>query len=100
MKIKILILGLMGLGLILAELSFSDTQRQRTLSRKDRDNFKVIMSTKFDFSETQNDGEMKAPDGFFLQGRQQQSLSEMVRLRSNFKRQLRNSGSAVNSLSK
>ena len=72
----------------------------KRLSGKDKDDFAVIMSTKFDFSETSISGEMKAPDGFYLQGRQQQSLSEMVKLRSNFKRQLRNSGAAVRSLAR
>jgi hypothetical protein len=69
-------------------------------SSSDKDNYEVIMSTKFDFSETNIQGGIKAPNGFFLQGRQQQSLSEMVRLRDNFKRQLMNSQSAVRSLTR
>lgn len=52
-------------------------------------------STKFDFSEHMLNGKMKAPNGFFLQGKKGQSLSQMVRLRSNFKRDLRNSKSAM-----
>ena len=51
--------------------------------------------TKHDFSEYQLRGKMKAPNGFFLQGKKGQSLSQMVRLRSNFKRALRNSKSGM-----
>jgi hypothetical protein len=52
-------------------------------------------ATSHDFSEYQLKGKMKAPNGFFLQGKKGQSLSQMVRLRSNFKRALRNSKAAV-----
>ena len=55
----------------------------------------VVYSTKLDFDSTMIDGQMKAPMGFFLQGRNKQSLSNMVRLRSNFKRELRRSRTAV-----
>lgn len=54
-------------------------------------------STRIDFSETSIDGKMKAPDGFFLQGHNSNSLSQMVQLRSNFRSELRNSSSAVKS---
>lgn len=54
-------------------------------------------STRIDFSETNIDGKMKAPDGFFLQGHNSNSLSQMVQLRSNFRSELRNSSSAVKS---
>lgn len=54
-------------------------------------------STRIDFSETSIDGKMKAPDGFFLQGHNSNSLSQMVKLRSNFRNELRNSSSAVKS---
>ncbi len=64
------------------------------------DAFNVIMSTKYDFGETGIEGTMKAPDGFFLQGRQSQSLSQMVRLRNSFKKELRNSRSGVKSLAR
>ena len=57
-------------------------------------------STNIDFSETMIDGKMQAPQGFFLQGRQAQSLSQMVKLRSKFRSELRNSKSAVKSLIK
>jgi len=59
------------------------------------DTYTAIMSTNFNFNETAIDGEMRAPNGFFLQGRQSQSLSQMVKLRSSWKRQMRNSSSGV-----
>ena len=64
------------------------------------DAFATIMSTKFDFGETGIDGTMKAPDGFFLQGKQNMSLSQMVRLRSSFQRELRNSRAGVRALTR
>ena len=56
---------------------------------------KVVYSTKLDFDSTMIDGSMRAPMGFFLQGRNKQSLSNMVKLRSNFKEELRRSKTAV-----
>lgn len=56
--------------------------------------------TNIDFSETMIDGKMQAPSGFFLQGRQSQSMTQMVRLRSKFRSEMRNSKSAVKSISK
>jgi hypothetical protein len=54
-------------------------------------------STRIDFSEAMIDGKMKAPEGFFLKGRNNNSLSTMVPLRSNFRNELRNSQSSVKS---
>ena len=62
--------------------------------------FVTADSTNIDFTETMIDGQMKAPEGFFLQGRQAQALRQMVRLRSKFRHELRNSKSAVKSLVK
>lgn len=59
---------------------------------------KVTYSTNLDFDQTLIDGRMKAPAGFFLQGRNKQSLSNMVKLRSNFKQELRNSKTAVKAM--
>jgi len=66
---------------------------------KDNDDktFQTIMSTSYDFDETSINGQMKAPSGFFLQGRQAQSLSQMVKLRSKFDQELRSSRSGVKS---
>ncbi len=58
------------------------------------------LSTNMDFDSTMIDGKMKAPAGFFLQGRNKQSLTNMVKLRSNFKPQLQESKTAVKALVK
>lgn len=58
------------------------------------------LSTNMDFDSTMIDGKMKAPAGFFLQGRNRQSLTNMVKLRSNFKPQLQDSKAAVKALVK
>jgi hypothetical protein len=62
--------------------------------------FVTADKTNIDFSETMIDGKMQAPSGFYLQGRQAQSMTQMVRLRSKFRSELRNSKSAVKSISK
>lgn len=59
---------------------------------------RVVYSTNIDFDSTLIDGRMKAPTGFFLQGRNRQSLSNMVRLRSKFKTELRRSRTAVKAM--
>ncbi len=56
--------------------------------------------TTMDFDSSMIDGKMKAPSGFFLQGRNRQSLSNMVKLRSNFSGKLRDSEAAVKALIK
>jgi hypothetical protein len=60
----------------------------------------VTSRTKFDFSEALIEGQMAAPEGFFLQGRNAQALSQMVQLRSHFKSELRTSKAGVKALSK
>lgn len=52
-------------------------------------------STHLDFDSTMVDGQMKAPSGFFLQGRNRQDLHSMVQLRSTFREELKDSRSAV-----
>lgn len=69
-------------------------------SSGDPDDFIAAPSTKIDFSDTMIDGKMKAPDGFMLQGQQSNSLSQMVKLRSNFRNELNNSRSATKALVK
>lgn len=64
------------------------------------DGYTAVASTRIDFSETAIDGKMKAPDGFLLQSRQSSSLSQMVKLRSNFRNELNNSKSATKALVK
>jgi hypothetical protein len=57
-------------------------------------------TTTMDFDSTMIDGKMKAPSGFLLQGRNRQSLSNMVKLRSNFSTKLNDSRAAVQALVK
>jgi hypothetical protein len=60
----------------------------------------VTSKTKFDFGEAVIEGQMSAPQGFFLQGKNSQTLSQLVKLRADFKNELRNSKSAVKALAK
>lgn len=62
--------------------------------------FRATDSTNIDFSETMIDGKMQAPSGFFLQGRNSQTMTQMVKLRSKWRSELRNSKAAVKSLVK
>lgn len=56
--------------------------------------------TEMDFESSAVDGKSKAPNGFYLQGRNKQSLQSMVKLRSKFRDRLRNSKSAVKAVAK
>jgi hypothetical protein len=69
-------------------------------SKAEGDDYIAVSSTKIDFTETAIDGKMKAPEGFLLQSRQSNSMSQMVKLRSNFRNELNNSKSAIKSLVK
>ncbi len=62
--------------------------------------FTATDSTKIDFTDTMIDGKMQAPAGFFLQGRQGQSMTQMVKLRGKFRGELRNSRAAVKAIVK
>ena len=85
----------LGLGSGSAFANDKDKKKKQT-----KDGLLMKSSTSFDFSETLIEGKFKAPSGFFLQGRQSQSLSQMVKLRSNFRNELRNSRSSVKALIK
>jgi len=67
---------------------------------KDKEENEPKAQTSIDFDSTMIDGKMKAPTGFMLQGRNKQSLTNLVKLRSNFKPQLKDSKAAVKSLVK
>ena len=56
--------------------------------------------TTLDFNETMIDGKMKAPNGFFIQGRKNQSLSQMVKLRSSFRNRIDSSVHSVRAIVK
>ena len=55
-------------------------------------------STSFDFDETLLEGKFKAPSGMVLKGRVQQSKSQMVQLRKNFRPDLQKSSAAVRAI--
>jgi hypothetical protein len=61
---------------------------------------KTTSSTQIDFNETLIEGKMKAPSGFFIQGRKTQSMSQMVRLRSSFRNKLTQSRYGVRAIVK
>jgi hypothetical protein len=90
--------------LLTAALIFSGSaaaQEEKKADEKVKSSgFVTSDKTNIDFSETMIDGKMQAPSGFYLQGRQAQSMTQMVRLRSKFRSELRNSKSAVKSISK
>ena len=69
-------------------------------NKKKASTTEAAYSTNMDFDSSMIDGKMKAPTGFFLQGRNRQSLSNMVKLRSNFSTKLKDSEAAVQSLVK
>ena len=82
-------------GLCLAK----DSDKKNTHD-ENGDNFTVASSTHIDFNEAMIDGKFQAPLGFFIQGKQAQALSQMVKLRPNFRQEMRNSRAAVKSLVK
>lgn len=90
----------MGL-LVLAGVLLSNTAIGQGAQRGSLNtNYTAVSSTEHDFTDTMIDGQTRAPEGFFLQGRKGQSLSQMVRLRSNFKRELRHSRSGMKAVVK
>ena len=84
-------------SLFMSTLGFGKPARQRI---QGGGSFATTDSTNVDFSETMIDGKMQAPQGFFLQGKKGQALTNMVRLRSKFRSELRNSKSAVKAIAK
>ena len=86
------VLTLLMFGFVWTEMALADEKKSGS---SDSDAFTAIMSTKHDFSEVGIKGQMRAPDGFFLRGRETQRMSQMVRLRSNFKKRHLNSRSAI-----
>jgi hypothetical protein len=101
LKIDCLKLSLL-LWVIIQANSTANAQDTKTQNRKVRggSSFSSVDSTNIDFSETMIDGKMQAPQGFFLQGKKSQTLTQMVRLRSKWRSELQNSKSAVKSLVK
>ena len=83
---------------ILLPSAHSLEAKPATQKIKGGDSFAAADSTNIDFTETMIDGKMQAPQGFFLQGKKAQALSNMVKLRSKFRSELRNSKSAVKAI--
>lgn len=75
--------------------SIGYSQNRKNLNKNTE---KVVYSTNLDFDSTMIDGQKKAPMGFFLQGRNKQSLTNMVKLRSDFKPELKRSRTAVKAM--
>jgi hypothetical protein len=84
------------LALTLAVFTVSIQAAEKEKGKPKEGNYQTTM----DFDSSMIDGKMKAPSGFFLQGRNKQSLSNMVKLRSNFSGKLRDSEAAVKALIK
>jgi len=97
------------IGLIILTLTFAMTKAalasgKAPTSKTTRDSgpatdsdpaYVVRSSTRIDFSEANIDGRMKAPEGFFLQGRKSQDLQNLMKLRSNFREELSGSAAAA-----
>lgn len=86
--------------MIFAGTSLAEDEKKDSGNKVNSSGFVSSDKTNIDFSETMIDGKMQAPAGFYLQGKQSQSMTQMVRLRSKFRSELRNSKSAVKSISK
>ena len=74
--------------------------KKASSSKAIKGGYVTVDSTKFDFDEGMIEGRMKAPDGFFLRGRASQKLQQMVRLRSEFRSELKGSSFGVRALAK
>ena len=87
---------------MLSTLAVAEDKKSAPVTGKPQvaDDAVVMSRTQINFNETLIEGKMAAPAGFFLQGRQAQDLTQMVKLRSNFRNELRNSKSAVKALVK
>ena len=93
-------LVLVAAGMTLASSANSQDKAPRKKLDGSKASFVSADRTNIDFSDTMIDGKMQAPAGFFLQGRQAQSMTQMVKLRSKFRGELRNSKAAVKALVK
>ena len=79
----------------LEDIDDSSKNSRVSSSSSSNNDYEVILSTDFNFSETSILGNMKTPDGFYLQGNKAQDLKDMVKLRSSFKQELLDSYSGV-----
>jgi hypothetical protein len=72
--------------------------KAKVLKNNTHGNIVDARATDINFEDAAISGRMKAPQGFFLQGKNSQSLSQMVKLRSSFKKQLHDSLSGIRAL--
>jgi len=84
MKIGLTIIA--GILFLISEFAFSEEAYEN--NGRLSGSIKSTNRTQIDFNETLIEGKMKAPSGFFIQGRQAQSMAQMVKLRSNFRNKL------------
>ena len=76
------------------------SELRKSSQNAEKDDYVVADRTDFDFSERRIDGQFQGPGNSFVDGQRAQKLSQMVRLRSNFRNELRNSKAAVKALVK
>ncbi|MEZ4741267.1 MAG: hypothetical protein R3B45_02280 [Bdellovibrionota bacterium] len=76
--------------LVIPQFAFCEEEDQKatTVNERFSGSIRNASKTQIDFNETLIEGKMKAPSGFFIQGRQSQSMAQMVKLRSNFRQKL------------
>ncbi len=78
-------IGVFSSSLLLAESSKKETDNSKqTIMTKEA----MVSSNKHDFTETLINGKMKAPTGFYITGRNSQSMTQMVKLRANFRKEI------------
>jgi hypothetical protein len=88
-------------ALLFASMASAASPAKTSKPSTDEDpGYAVRSSTKIDFSEANIEGRMKAPEGFFLQGRTSQDLQNLLKLRSNFRQELSGSAAAAEAPSK
>ena len=96
MKLKT---ALFMLGILLTSTLYANEEGVKSTERLSG-TIKSVDKENIDFNDTLIEGKMKVPQGFFIQGRQGQSMANMVKLRSNFRGKLKQSKFAVKALVK
>jgi hypothetical protein len=95
MHLLLVLLSFFGATLLFSHEANSQNKGKGGSKSPEDAEYGVTYSTRMDFDSAMVEGQMKAPSGFYLEGRNKQRLSNMVNLRSNFKQELRNSRSGV-----
>lgn len=87
---------MLNITLFIAAAGFLSTSLQAENKKEETDNSQqaimtkeaIMSSNKHDFTETLINGKMKAPTGFYITGRNTQSMTQMVKLRANFRKEM------------